>query len=214
VERTLHWVNATLLTVVMASALSLYFGPLSAIVGRRETMKAIHVYCGLALPVPFVLALVLGRRSCFRDDVRRLNRWIADDKRWLKTLGRDPYIRLGKFHPGQKVNAAYLAGAIPVMLATGSIMRWFRPFPLSWRSGATFVHDWTAFGLFILVTGHVLKAISDQEAMKGMLGGSVDRGWAKRHHPRWHDEIVAATEPTEDAAAHTEPTEVSTPARP
>ena len=190
VERALHWVNATLFAVVMTTAGTLYVGPLSTVVGRRELMKTIHVWSGLALPIPFIAALVIGRRSQLRADLRRINRWLPDDKRWIRTLGRDPYIKLGKFHPGQKLNAVFIGASIPVMMATGSIMRWFRPFPLTWRTGATFVHDWTAFGLFIVITGHVVKAVSDQEAMRGMLGGTVDRSWAKRHHPRWHDELV------------------------
>lgn len=33
---------------------------------------------------------------------------------------------MGKFHPGQKLNAAFTPGAIVVMLTTGSIMHWFR----------------------------------------------------------------------------------------
>lgn len=198
VERALHWANATLITIVMATALALYFGPLSTIVGRRETIKTIHVYCGLALPVPFAIAFALGRRTQLRSDVRRLNRWIADDRRWFRTLGHDPTIRLGKFHPGQKVNAAYLAGAIPLMVVTGSIMRWFGPFPLSWRTGATFVHDWTSFGLFVLVTGHVMKALSEPEAMRGMLSGSVSSRWAAAKHPRWHDELVGPEAPGDE----------------
>lgn len=189
-ERALHWANAVLFVVVLTSAAALYFGPLSAVVGRRELVRAIHVYSGLALPLPFVAAFVLGRRwhSQLGDDVRRLNRWIDDDRRWLRSLGRDRRVRLGKFHPGQKINAAYLAGGVPVMVLTGSIMKWFEPFPLSWRTGATFVHDWVALGFFVLVTGHVLKAVADRDAMHGILTGWVDEGWATARHPRWREE--------------------------
>lgn len=190
-ERALHWVNATLFLVLMATAATLYLGPLATIVGRRELMRTIHVWCGVALPVPFLVALVAGRRGQLRDDFRRLNRWIADDRRWLRTLGRDPSISLGKFHPGQKINAAFTAGAIPVMLMTGSIMRWYHPFALSWRTGATFVHDWVAIGIYLFVTGHIVKALSDRHAMRGMLTGEVDARWAKRHRPRWHAELTA-----------------------
>ena len=192
-ERALHWANAVLFVVVLTSAAALYFGPLSAVVGRRELVRAIHVYSGLALPLPFVAAFVLGRRwhSQLGEDVRRLNRWIDDDRRWLRSLGRDRRVRLGKFHPGQKVNAAYLAGGVPVMALTGSIMKWFGPFPLSWRTGATFVHDWVAMGFFVLVTGHVLKAVADRDAMHGMLTGWVDERWAAARHPRWRDESRA-----------------------
>lgn len=194
-ERTLHWVNATLFAVVMATAAALYVGPISGLIGRRELVRTIHVYTGLALPIPFLIALAPRVSRQLREDVRRLNRWMADDRRWLRSFGRDPFLRLGKFHPGQKLNGAVTVGAIPVMVLTGSIMRWFSPFPLSWRTGATFVHDWVAFTLFVFITGHVVKAVSDGEAMRGMFRGRVGARWAARHHPRWYEEQTGLEAP-------------------
>ena len=104
-------------------------------------------------------------------------------------MGRAPRTRLGKFNPGQKLNAAFAAGAIVVMLATGSIMRWFKPFPLAWRTGATFVHDTVFAGLFFAITGHILIALGDRQALAGMVGGKVDVTWAKRHCPLWYEEL-------------------------
>src|SRR5438270_7412431 len=124
IERAVHWVNAALFLTLLATGSALYVGPISTLVGRRELVKTMHVYAGLALPLPVLLGFVLPRRRTgFRDDARRLNRFGGDDWRWLKSLGRRPGLRLGKFNPGQKLNAAFVAGAIPVMLATGSIMR-------------------------------------------------------------------------------------------
>jgi len=68
------------------------------------------------------------------------------------------------------------------MLATGSIMKWFAPFPVDWRTGATFVHDWTAIGLFVLITVHVAKGLSDPVARRGMLTGKVPTGWFPGRH--------------------------------
>jgi formate dehydrogenase subunit gamma len=192
-ERVVHWANAVLFLFLLFSGLVLSFGPLSALIGRREVVKTLHVYAGLLLPVP-LLAGVLGRwGQALRRDIGRINRWLADDRRWFRTLGHDPAIRLGKFHPGQKLNAAFTAGAIPVMLLTGSVMRWYKPFPLSWRTGATFVHDWVATALFFTIAGHILKALSDPEAVRGMAGGDVSLRWARRHHPRWADELERDT---------------------
>ena len=142
-ERWLHWANAVLFFVLLATAATLYLDPISRVVGRRELMKQVHVYAGLLLPVPFVLAFTVGHTQRLLDDVRRLDRW-----------GPDP-----KFNRGQKLNAAVIVGAVPVMLLTGSIMRWFSPFPLSWRTGATFVHDWLAVVVFAFVAGHLFKAV-------------------------------------------------------
>jgi formate dehydrogenase subunit gamma len=107
----------------------------------------------------------------------------------LRSFGRDPFVENGKFNAGQKLNAAFTAGAVLLLLATGSIMRWFGPFPLTWRTGATFVHDWTAFALGLVLVGHVAKALGDREALGAMARGSVSRRWAARKAPRWLAEV-------------------------
>jgi formate dehydrogenase subunit gamma len=71
------------------------------------------------------------------------------------------------------------------MLASGSMLKWFRFFPVSWRTGATFVHDVLAFAIFIVVFGHILYALTHRESMRSMLKGWVSEGWAKRHAPGW-----------------------------
>lgn len=194
VERALHWINAGLFAVVMTTAAALYVPDISAMVGRREVVKTIHVYAGLALPVPLLLA-ALGPRwgRAFRADVRRLNRWLPGDRQWFRQRGwrrgRESGIALGKFNPGQKINAAFTAGAILVMLATGSIMRWYKPWPLRWRTGATFVHDWIAIALFCTITGHVMMAVGDPESLRSMVGGRISRRWARHHAPLWLEEL-------------------------
>ncbi|MDP9386524.1 MAG: cytochrome b/b6 domain-containing protein, partial [Actinomycetota bacterium] len=150
----------------------------------------VHVVAGVLLPVPWLVARLGPWSAALRADVGRLARWDAHDSRWLRSLGRDRAVRLGKFHPLQKLNAAFTAGSIPVMLATGAVMRWFEPFPVEWRTGATFVHDWVALALFVTVTVHVVKALGDGEAMRAMRGGWVSARWARRRHPRWHDEAA------------------------
>lgn len=184
-ERALHWSSAVLFLVLIATAAVLYLAPLSAMVGRRPLVRDVHVVAGLLLPLPWLLARLGPWSAGLRADARRLSRWDASDRRWLRSLGRDPFVRLGKFHPLQKLNAAFTAGSIPVMLGTGVMMRWFDPFPLDWRTGATFVHDWVSLGLFVTVGVHIVKAASDGEALKGMWRGTVSTRWARRHHPGW-----------------------------
>ena len=188
-ERVLHWSTAALVLVLIGTAAVLYLAPLSAVVGRRPLVRDVHVLAGLLLPVPWLLVRLGPWSGGLRADTRRLSRWDAQDRRWFRSAGRDPFVRLGKFHPLQKLNAAFTAGAIPVLLATGVVMRWFSPFPLTWRTGATFVHDWVAIALFVAVTAHVTKALREREALKAMWTGTAGADWARRRHPRWHDEV-------------------------
>ena len=154
-ERAFHWTNAALFGAVMLTGSVLYIGQLSVLVGHREIVRAIHVYCGLAIPVVFLVALLPRWGRALRADLRRIDRWTAEHK----------------FNRGQRLNAAFLMAATVVTLGTGSIMKWFEPFPLDWRTGATFVHDWFAFAIWMVVLGHIWFGLNDREAFRAMTRG-------------------------------------------
>ena len=193
VERAVHWLNAVLILVLAFTGAALYLQPLGEVVGRRALVEDVHVYCGVALPLPVLLALAgpWGRR--LRADLRRFNRWSGHDRLWLRAVIQERNRRqalhreleVGKFNAGQKLNAAWTAGSALVMLGTGLIMRWYHPWPLSWRTGATFVHDWTALAIAVIVIGHVGMALRDPSAMGAMRHGRVPQAWAARHAPAW-----------------------------
>lgn len=185
VERAAHWLNALLFLILMATALPLYFGPIAGIAVRRALVAEIHTWAGVALPVPLAVCLAGPWGSRLRRDVRRMSRWSADEARWLRSLGSRVVHSADKFNPGQKLNGAFTGGAILVMLVTGVVLKWFQPFPLSWRTGATFVHDVLAALIFAVVTGHILFALTHPEAMRSMITGRVSERWARRHAAGW-----------------------------
>ncbi len=190
VERAVHWCNATLFLVLLGTGASLYFEPLSTFVAHRHTVKTIHVYAGLLLPLPLLLGLLAPGGRQLRRDLSRINRWTQDDRRWWSRRTRAD-AQLGKFNPGQKLNAIFVGAAIVLMLMTGSIMRWFGPFPDSWRTGATFVHDWVFVTLLVVIVGHIMFALSDVDSLRSMVWGWVPEQWARRERPRWWAEEVA-----------------------
>jgi formate dehydrogenase gamma subunit len=195
VERAVHWVNAVLFLVLVGTGAILYLEPLQAVVGRRALVEDVHVYAGLALPVPLLIALSGSWGRALRDDMRRFNRWSSDDWEWLRAIFRPGpergvdgrAARVGKFNAGQKLNAAFVAGAGLVMLGTGVIMRWYHPWPLNWRTGATFVHDWLALAVGIVIIGHMGMALREPEVLRAMFLGTIRQAWAKRHAPAWLD---------------------------
>lgn len=187
VQRGAHWTNAFLFAVLMFTAIPLYFGSFFGVVFPRHVIQEIHLWTGLALPVPVIVSLLGPWGQRMRDDVRRANAWTRQEIRWLRTLGRTPVVA-DKFNPGQKANIIFTGAAIVVLLATGYILQWFRFFPVSWRTGATFTHDLFAFGVFAVVFGHVTAALSHPESLRAMLFGTVEERWAARHAPAWLDE--------------------------
>ncbi|WP_327227323.1 cytochrome b/b6 domain-containing protein [Streptomyces platensis] len=198
-EHRVHRATAALMAVCVLTAGCLYLPFLAELVGRRALMVTVHEWSGILLPVPLLLGL--GSRA-LRTDLTRLNRYGPHDRQWLRAaLRRRGGRPAGKFNAGQKLYAAWIAGAVLVMLGTGLLM-WFtlpqalglaRPggtpiAPLVWRTGATFVHDWLALAVVLVIAGHVWKAFGDPESRRGLRTGSVDAQWARREHPLWEHE--------------------------
>jgi formate dehydrogenase subunit gamma len=183
-QRRVHRSLALLMGVCMLTAAALYLPSVSQVVGHRIVVARVHEICGVALIVPLVAGWFWS--ASFRADVRRLERFIPQDWQWLRDPERrSGLIDIGKFNPGQKLNAAFTLGAILVMLGTGLVMRYPQWWPLAWRTGATLVHDWLAFAIVMMFLGHVWFAWRDAEARRGMRSGVVSRAWARREHPRW-----------------------------
>lgn len=192
-ERLVHRSVAVLVLTCITTAAILYNGFLSAPVGHRRVVKLVHVFSGCALPIPILLGLA---SAAYRRDLGRLNRFSPADWRWLRSRNRrDATIPVGKFNAGQKLNAALSGGAIVVLLATGTLMYFPNVARLSWRTGATFVHDWFALALGLLVIGHITYAMRDPGSRRGMRSGSVTTTWARTHHAAWLEEIIAEEVP-------------------
>jgi len=186
-ERWVHRTTAALMGVCVITAACLYIPQLAVLVGRRELVVRIHECAGVALPVPVLLGLA---SRAFRADLRFLNRFGPHDRLWLRAaLVRDRRHSsrpAGKFNAGQKIYAAWIAGATLVMLGTG-LMMWFTHLtPLMWRTSATFVHDWLALTIGVVLAGHIGMALGDPEARRGLRTGKVSREWARREHSLWH----------------------------
>lgn len=185
-ERVVHWTLAVLTLVCIATAADLYNGAIGIAVGHRRVIELVHVYCGFALPVPLLAGLI---SAAYRADLARLNRFSHGDRRWLRSrTRRDGSIGVGKFNAGQKLNAALTAGSVVVLLGSGLLLFFPDLARLSWRTGATLVHDWFALGLGLLVCGHIAQAVRDPESRVGMRTGSVSRSWALEQHRQWADD--------------------------
>ena len=184
--RWVHRTTAVLMGVCVATAACLYIPQFAELVGRRELVVRIHEWAGLALPVP-VLAGLASR--LFRADLGFLNRFGPHDRVWLRAAVRRDKRRssrpAGKFNAGQKIYAAWIAGAEHHQRRTGLIMWFTHLTPLQWRTSATFVHDWLALTIGIVLAGHIGMALGDPEARRGMRTGLVSREWAEREHRLW-----------------------------
>jgi formate dehydrogenase subunit gamma len=192
-ERYVHWVTTGLMLALIATGAILYNDQLAIYTGHRQFIAVMHLYCGFALPIPMAAGVF---SKAYRADARRLNRHTEQDRAWLRHRGwkqgrvEEYGLKVGKFNAGQKLNAAFLCGAILVMVGTGTIM-WFQGLAgVSTRTGATFVHDWLAIAIGFDIIGHVRFALGDRHARAGMRHGTVPRRWAEQEHELWAREIA------------------------
>jgi formate dehydrogenase subunit gamma len=200
-ERWVHRSTGLLMGACLLTAFVLYYGPIALAVGHRHVVELVHVVAGYALPVPMLLGL---GSAAYRADLRVLNRFSREDWRWLRSRNRrDGSFAVGKFNAGQKLNASLVAGSTLVLVGTGTLMFWTGLVRLPWRTGATFVHDWFALWLGLLVLGHLWFAIADPQAREGMRTGRVDRRWAEKEHPAWVARVSSSPEDGRAAASGT-----------
>ncbi|MFC8429322.1 cytochrome b/b6 domain-containing protein [Streptomyces sp. NPDC057253] len=185
-QKWVHRTTAALMGICVATAACLYIPQFAELVGRRELVVRVHEWAGLTLPVPVLLGLA---SRAFRADLGFLNRFGPHDRVWLRAALRRDKRRAsrpaGKFNAGQKIYAAWIAGATLVMLGTGLLMWFTHLTPIQWRTSATFVHDWLALTIGIVLAGHIGMALGDPEARRGLRTGEVSREWAESEHPLW-----------------------------
>jgi formate dehydrogenase subunit gamma len=196
VQRSAHWANAALFGTLMFTAIPLYFGSFFGVVFPRHVIEQIHLWSGLALPLPVIISMVGPWGRQMRRDVQRFSYWTRNEIRWLQSMGRTP-LEADKFNPGQKLNALFVGAVIVVMLATGSMLKWFRFFPVPWRQGATFVHDIFAFFIFAVVIGHIYMALTHQDSLRSIFKGWVSEKWAATHAAGWLKELQSSKDPSE-----------------
>lgn len=185
-ERTLHWVNATCFLFLLATGLILYLPSLSQLVARRELIKTLHFWGGIAWISLLVLVALLGNTRRLLQTARELDT-LADDR----------------FNAGQKVNAI-LSAAFALLFLVSGLLLWLGERDTRFRLASTVtLHDALLYVSLVLLVGHLYLAIihpATRHALRGMTRGTVREEWARRHYPNWE---VAPPDPSSEGNATT-----------
>ncbi len=183
-ERALHWVHASAFFVLVGSGLVLYVPRLSELVARRQLVKQVHLYTALAWAVAMTLLGAVGARTGLMKTIRELDRFDAEDRRWLLQRGGQP----GRFNAGQKLNAIATA-AFAVLFSVSGFLLWYGERDTRFRlANALLLHDGLMYVALVLLAGHLYLSLihpATRHALSGITRGTVDERWARRHHPRW-----------------------------
>lgn len=192
-ERLVHWIHATAFAALLATGLALYLPGLAGAFGSRGELKAVHLYVAAAWLTALALVVALGDRGRLGATRRELESFDADDLRWLRRR-RAPQ---GRFNAGQKIHAVLQAAFASLFLVSGALL-WYGERDTRFRlDGTILLHDGLTLAATSLVIGHLYLAIvhpPTRPALRGMVRGSVDREWARRHHQKWAPDVASPSE--------------------
>ena len=183
-ERNLHTIHASAFVVMLLTGLVLYLPFVAQVVSSRPLTKAIHLGAAAAWLTALLLVALLGDQRALRRTRRELERFDADDLRWLRRRRPAP---AGRFNAGQKAHAIAQA-ALAVLFTVSGALLWLGERDSDLRLAGTLpLHDASMIVAGVLVAGHVWIAMSPGKSasIEGILRGTVPAAWAAEHHPRW-----------------------------
>jgi formate dehydrogenase subunit gamma len=192
-ERIAHWAAASTFLVMTATGLILYLPVFASLAADRMLWKTLHIGAAIAFWAGLVAVVAVSPRPLGRT-ASQLDHFDDDDRAWLAWAvhrrGTEPPV--GRFNAGQKLNSAVLAGLAVVFTVSGVLIllqetdKTFRG-----ATSAILVHDWATWVAVPLVLGHIYLATinrSTRHSLRGITLGTVQREWARRHHPKWEAE--------------------------
>lgn len=201
-ERVSHWLYAAFFLGCLVTGL-LMWAPSTRewLAGSRRTVMLYHGYVGAAMIiVPLLLLFVLDRRRLARD-LREVDKWNPDDRRWFWLAVRGYTVRgremppQGRFNAGQKVNVVLVAAMAVGFAATGGILMHKQDMPVWLVSRSLWLHDIlvvVAVAIFIGHLGHVVLTKHGRTYLAGMVRGWIPEDLAREKHRRWWEAETGA----------------------
>ncbi|AIJ08019.1 MULTISPECIES: formate dehydrogenase-N subunit gamma [Edwardsiella] len=192
IDRACHWTVVICFFLVALSGIALFFPTLQWLTetfGTPQMGRILHPFFGVLI---FVTLLVMFFRFV------RHNLFERQDIPWFKGIievlkGNEHLVaRVGKYNPGQKAMFWSIMSLILVLLITGIII--WRPyfadrFPIPLVRYSLLLHAVAAIVLIHAILIHIYMAFWVKGSIKGMVEGKVSRRWARKHHPRWLEEV-------------------------
>jgi len=192
-ERSNHWFTAILFILLALSGLAMFHPAMSwlyALFGGGQWTRILHPFFGVVMFVSFML-LALRMRAH--------NRFEPGDKQWLRQMDdvladrEDKLPKVGKYNAGQKVLFFALVVCMIVLLLTGIVIwrQWFSHlFPIGLIRFSALLHAFFAFVIIMAIIVHIYAGVWIKGSIGAMTRGFVTYGWARKHHPRWFDEVM------------------------
>jgi formate dehydrogenase subunit gamma len=192
-ERSNHWLTAICFIVLALTGLAMFHPAMSwlaLLFGGGQWTRILHPFFGVVMFVSFMLlALRMRAHNKFEDG----------DKQWLKQIGdvlanrEDKLPRIGKYNAGQKMLFFTLVVCMIVLLLSGIVIwrQWFSHFfPIGLIRFSSLMHAFFAFVIITAIIVHIYAGLWIKGSIGAMTRGFVSYGWARKHHPKWFEEVM------------------------
>jgi formate dehydrogenase subunit gamma len=190
-ERVLHWIVTVSFFTLLLSGLGLYsrlFTGYFNFFGGGQNAILVHKITGVIFFFSSVYMYLNHKKDVSTFD--------NDDKEWVGKQGgylsRDEaHFNIGKYNPGQKLFALYIAAATAILGVSGVFIWVPTMFPRWIVQTSLLMHGLMFVGSIMFVVVHVyLATIGNPGTLEAMLYGDVKRNWARKHHPKWYKEVT------------------------
>jgi len=191
-SRAIHWTVALFFFVCLFTGLPIWtplFGWMATLFGGLSVCRWLHPWSGVVFSIASLVMFV---------------HWFSEmkltekDREFLTPGGMVRYFRyqgddsgVGKYNGGQKLLFwAAALGALGLLLS--GIVIWFpEQFGHGLRQLSYVVHDLAFILFFAMIIGHIyLGTAAEPGTFRAMTSGTVTKGWARLHHPRWYREVT------------------------
>lgn len=190
-ERVLHWIVTASFFSLLLSGIGLYsrlFNGYFTLFGGGRNAILVHKIAGVVF---FLSSLYM-----YLNHKKDVSTFDADDKAWIEKRGgylsRDAsHFNIGKYNPGQKLFAIFIALATLLLGVTGLFIWMPAVFPRWLVQLSLLTHGTLFVGSVMFVVVHVyLATIGNPGTIEAMLYGNVRKIWAKKHHPKWYRDVT------------------------
>jgi formate dehydrogenase subunit gamma len=192
-ERSNHWLTAITFVLLALSGLAMFHPATSwmaLLFGGGQWTRILHPFFGVVMFVSFML-LALRMRAH--------NKFEEGDKQWLKQIDdvlanrEDKLPKIGKYNAGQKLLFFTLVVCMLVLFVSGIVIwrQWFSHFfPIGLIRFSALMHAFFAFVIITAIIVHIYAGMWIKGSIGAMTRGFVSYGWARKHHPKWFEEVM------------------------
>lgn len=201
--RITHWIYVGSYAVLFLTGLLLFadfFDFLAPIFGGFEGAQLIHRIFAVVFILPAFIFIIFDPKSFFgwlKDCVT----WTKDDLKFFPAFGKELFgihaetPPQGFINAGEKINSLLTITFTTLIILSGFVMWFPEYFSIALVQWAYVIHSGAMAMLSAVAVVHIYLGTlnpGSKAAMSGMINGYVDAEFAKGHHEKWYNEVMAA----------------------